>query len=845
VHFAIWGLYHAGNVIKSFVRRKLQMSTENCQEDETFEEDIEEGSPRFPMGSFMPKLANDVGDSGQWGRTVDEFIFDANTWTDSLRVLKMHLRARGSWWEWVGFLWTFDSDFKHAHADVSFGGWTIPSEFLSARLEPCPDRYTWMLSVSWLEGEPEILTLKRKKKLERLSADVIVVGAGMQGLCFARDLASLGYKILVCERSSQIGGVWATNNYPGLRMHSPGYSYRCATLVPSWNLNHAVEEEHRPTRDEILDYCKELSNHKNIVVRLSSSCDYKKAKEVSDGIVVPIAGAKHKARFLFVSVNTSIGYQGHKNLPVALPTNFTSLPRSPICFHSSEFSKEALASTKRRKTQVIVVGSGKAAIDLLQLFDPGDKSVIWSHRGHTAFFLRSRSVLENIARITEDFRDEAIKEGAGRHWSELALEDGSLIACEGPMTKQRVKTYRGICEERELEHANSFEQFYFQYVRVNPDGSIALMWENGSDLTVDEHSTVIWCTGQRNPAFDMPKFKGRLAMTGFFSGIIPMCVTVSLFYAIQQLRGANYTRKFMEDLVNSSMQKIDPQTFGDDRSVQEAVLIACQSVMLAVFECDPGFHPCWRKEWYKAGIPVVELFDKILRSEIKKIVSNRTAGDDEQISIPSQHERCVGGDSFAASQEHEIVFSKEPTEVVGEVRDVSENVAAQTRTFCLEDYERFHNMTSSVEYASTCLRSFTGVVLLIPHHWKSRDPSLTSYLQTPDATDYFALTLTRQRRESTLNGQTTRLVGRDLTVKDPESFASDHDSLLCMEPYVFDFVKARTGARSLTIVRHYEYSYDGAANVSVIMLHIKSDNGLLSLVEVYRQEHRSSGQELG
>ena len=57
------------------------------------------------------------------------------------------------------------------------------------------------------------------------SYDAVVVGAGVVGLCFARDLAYLGYRVAVIERKDSIGGVWADNEYPGLRLHGPGATY--------------------------------------------------------------------------------------------------------------------------------------------------------------------------------------------------------------------------------------------------------------------------------------------------------------------------------------------------------------------------------------------------------------------------------------------------------------------------------------------------------------------------------------------------------------------------------------------------------------------------------------------
>ena len=91
------------------------------------------------------------------------------------------------------------------------------------------------------------------------TAHAVVVGAGIVGLCFARDLASLGYEVVLLERSSSVGGTWSTNDYPGLRLHQPGCSYRCLSLAPAWTKQHSPEENYRPMRDEILQYCHELA----------------------------------------------------------------------------------------------------------------------------------------------------------------------------------------------------------------------------------------------------------------------------------------------------------------------------------------------------------------------------------------------------------------------------------------------------------------------------------------------------------------------------------------------------------------------------------------------------------
>ena len=51
-----------------------------------------------------------------------------------------------------------------------------------------------------------------------IDVDLVVVGAGVMGLCVAHDIASAGYSVVVVEKEPQVGGIWAGKGYPGLRL---------------------------------------------------------------------------------------------------------------------------------------------------------------------------------------------------------------------------------------------------------------------------------------------------------------------------------------------------------------------------------------------------------------------------------------------------------------------------------------------------------------------------------------------------------------------------------------------------------------------------------------------------
>ena len=52
---------------------------------------------------------------------------------------------------------------------------------------------------------------------EHEKAKVCIVGTGFSGLCMAVKLKKAGIKFRVLEKSSQVGGTWHANRYPGCR----------------------------------------------------------------------------------------------------------------------------------------------------------------------------------------------------------------------------------------------------------------------------------------------------------------------------------------------------------------------------------------------------------------------------------------------------------------------------------------------------------------------------------------------------------------------------------------------------------------------------------------------------
>ena len=84
--------------------------------------------------------------------------------------------------------------------------------------------------------------------------DVVVVGAGVSGLCLAHKLDQLSIPVTVVEKNPAVGGTWFENRYPGCGVDTPNhfYSYSFAPN-PGWR-------HYFSSRDELHDYLERCAD---------------------------------------------------------------------------------------------------------------------------------------------------------------------------------------------------------------------------------------------------------------------------------------------------------------------------------------------------------------------------------------------------------------------------------------------------------------------------------------------------------------------------------------------------------------------------------------------------------
>ncbi|MFI5957517.1 flavin-containing monooxygenase [Cryptosporangium sp. NPDC051539] len=82
------------------------------------------------------------------------------------------------------------------------------------------------------------------------SFEVLVIGAGVAGICAAQRLLEAGIPFRIVEKASGIGGTWRENRYPGAGVDVPNHLYGFSFAPGDWSMYFALREEiHRYLSD--------------------------------------------------------------------------------------------------------------------------------------------------------------------------------------------------------------------------------------------------------------------------------------------------------------------------------------------------------------------------------------------------------------------------------------------------------------------------------------------------------------------------------------------------------------------------------------------------------------------
>ena len=230
--------------------------------------------------------------------------------------------------------------------------------------DPSPELLARMLS--WSMGEDVDISfgplMRAQYGFDNLLAEpienvpdgfsVLIIGAGMHGICAAVNLQAAGIPFTVIERSGAVGGVWHENNYPGAGVDSPSYLYSYTFAPHDWSMYFSLQEEIAEYFEYVVD-CFNLRQSIELGVTVEAASYDSEAQEWAVD-VHRFDGTTETLR-----ANVVISAVGSFN-PPKIPDIPGADSFAGVSFHTARWRHDVALEGKR----VAVVGTGASAMQV-------------------------------------------------------------------------------------------------------------------------------------------------------------------------------------------------------------------------------------------------------------------------------------------------------------------------------------------------------------------------------------------------------------------------------------------------------------------------------------------------
>lgn len=182
--------------------------------------------------------------------------------------------------------------------------------------------------------------------------NVVVIGAGVSGLCAAVNLKSAGVPFKVFERRDAVAGVWQDNRYPGAGVDTPNHLYSYSFAPYDWSAYFAL-------RDELHDYFDHVTNKFDLRDDINFNTDvisavYNSARQLWDVRVRNADGSETSH-----AANVLISAAGIFNPPV-LPDIDGLESFQEDRWHTAEWPADKSIADKN----VLMIGNGATAMQI-------------------------------------------------------------------------------------------------------------------------------------------------------------------------------------------------------------------------------------------------------------------------------------------------------------------------------------------------------------------------------------------------------------------------------------------------------------------------------------------------
>lgn len=221
-------------------------------------------------------------------------------------------------------------------------GQTVPEEYIPLLIEEMRFGDEDTRAVRW-QRDPAGLPLRDFK--------VVVIGAGLAGVCAGIRLKELGIPFEILEKNDGIGGTWLENEYPGCAVDTPNHFFSYSfNPNPRWT-------RHFSRRDEIRAYIENTADKYGIRGHIRFGVEVT-AAEFDEGEArwrVTFAGRDGGRET--IGCNALITAVGQLNRPAIPPIAGLPLFRGPV-FHTARWDRSVDLAGKR----VAMIGTGASAM---------------------------------------------------------------------------------------------------------------------------------------------------------------------------------------------------------------------------------------------------------------------------------------------------------------------------------------------------------------------------------------------------------------------------------------------------------------------------------------------------
>jgi 4-hydroxyacetophenone monooxygenase len=234
-------------------------------------------------------------------------------------------------------------------------------------VDPTPEQVTEMLGCALAEPVPTEYGPLLSEELGLASRDVdipsavvpddfrvVIIGAGLSGLCAAIKLARTDINFVILEKDEDLGGTWLENVYPGCGVDTPSHLYSFS-FAPNPKYSRYFAK-----RNEVQGYLQGLADSFDIKSRIRFLTEVVRAQYESDSATWQIETRNTDGQSETLSANVLISAVGMVNRPSIPPIPGLAEFPGPV-MHTAAWDTTVDLVGKR----VAVIGNGASAMQLV------------------------------------------------------------------------------------------------------------------------------------------------------------------------------------------------------------------------------------------------------------------------------------------------------------------------------------------------------------------------------------------------------------------------------------------------------------------------------------------------